>query len=1141
MTRLPAVFVALVVGCLLPAAAPATEVVELSADGVEYIDTAAVNTSGEVAGTASFGAGNPDTTRRAFRWQLGPGFTNLGVVGVCCGFNAASSALDINNAGLVAGSSTTSDQCFGQRGVVWTGGAATTLIDAFGSKRDDATCPMVKYSQADAINDAGLVAGSSPDQSCDRPYGRGRAFVAQPGSATPMPLPTSCTNQGDQARDINAAGDILILSSTGGADYSGGLYSAVTGSVTPLDLKPTRLNDGGVVVGTQPGLKAVRYENGTYTPLPPLEGLPYSHAAAVSNSGLVVGHSTDGPTEVATLWRGATPVDLNTLLPANAAFKLGTATDISDDGRYIVGEIQGSGQKARSYRLHLEDPLSVTLEAADVPNSDLVVVRVTVKNEGDGTVEQLATLGGHGIAVVPGVFPAGSAGQLALFRDSGGAWPSALASGASASRTFAFLSVEVGKVLLRGEFTGKSAGADVRDAEYAELSIEPEPGTAGPFAQMAAMQAFTTGAHNSLIDASRRWAEKRVKQMNALRKDVRKRWLGSAKGKPKIRLIDRAMAHMHGISPEEYVTQVPRGDVIKKGGAAKIAAARRAVTGADSPRAEARAEAKLGRVIRKQTLTSSESMAAYNRARIQTDNNVLWELYDEHLEKPAKDLYKAGGGTMRYLLQFGSYEGQAQIEMDLIRFAELTNRSIITEGIGWVWAHPIKAYEDTTALFRENVEEAEVARARREQFKRNLYVSDPEKAIFLQAQDDSFYLKHVLGAFIEAFDPTPGPVDALRWAGKQGQTKITRASIMAALSRKQGDKLAGRKVMEGVEDLGEGVKHADDFVFPSADPDELLKLDQLGKKGGAGMREQRIAEQINREMSEQLQKEFPHVDLEVGVSYKTKKNFDPVGSLPKPQAFSEKILDPRSIQVLGAPPEALGKKLIFKPTHPLQTTKGWDQLPAIQKRADIELYKLHLDQWLNLHKRNPAGKTGDWKKAVGQRHKIEFGGGHTVELELELHPLGKDALEVRAKYMAIDGTVIHDGKPLSIGSDWDPLVLVNAKNAGKKLEGEIERRALEIWNQKAVKAQKEFGFRSGGHGATMHGDDVTPQQWTKFARLAGVTLNPVEQLHFEALVAKRAGLPVGTKIFPAALQANEHVVRTTVSDTYVGPLGQIFD
>ncbi|MEA2386106.1 MAG: hypothetical protein QOJ22_280, partial [Thermoleophilaceae bacterium] len=676
--------------------------------------------------------------------------------------------------------------------------------------------------------------------------------------------------------------------------------------------------------------------------------------------------------------------------------------------------------------------------------------------------------------------------------------------------------------------------AEVRDAEYAEISIEANPGPAGALEQMAGIEAFATGAHNVLLDASREFAKKRVKQMQALGKGVRKRWLGSANGKPKIRMIDRAMAHMHGMSPEEYVTQVPRGDVVRKGGAARIAAARRAVAGADSPRAEARAHAELGRVVRKQTLTSSESMAAYNRARMLTDNNELWKIYDEYGEKPAKELWKNGGGALRGLLQLRSYEGRQQIEADLVRFAILNEQSF-KEG-GWVWADPVKAVDDSMFVFRENVAEAETFRARRAQLKRDLYVSDPEKAIYLKAEEDSLYGAQVLRGFIELFDPTPGPVEVLTWAGKKGALKVSRGSIMAALANRQGDKLVGGKIMEGVEDLGEGVRHADDFVFSK---EGVLGLDQIGRKGGAGMREQRIAEQINREVTADLAREFPNVDIEFAMSYKAKKDYDPVGALAKPQAFSEKTLDPRSIQILGAPPEGLGKLVIFHPKHPTQNA-GWKNLPEVQQKADLELFNLHYDQWINFNKRNPAGKTAEWKKAIGEKRQIDFGGGHTVELELEKHRLGKNAFEIRASEMSIDGTLIHKGKAASIGGDLDPLVAVNAKT-GKKLEGEIERRALELWNQKAIKAQKDFGFRSGGHGATMHGDDVTPQQWAKFAKLAGVHLSPAEQLRFEALVVKRAGLPAGTKIFPASLRTNEHLLRTTITDTYVGPLGQIFD
>lgn len=54
-------------------------------------------------------------------------------------------------------------------------------------------------------------------------------------------------------------------------------------------------------------------------------------------------------------------------------------------------------------------------------------------------------------------------------------------------------------------------------------------------------------------------------------------------------------------------------------------------------------------------------------------------------------------------------------------------------------------------------------------------------------------------------------------------------------------------------------------------------------------------------------------------------------------------------------------------------------------------------------------------------------------------------------------------------------------------------------------------------------------------------MTPEEQRAFEALVVARAGLPQGTKILPAGLTANEHLVRTATSDTWLGPLGTVLE
>jgi Ca2+-binding RTX toxin-like protein len=818
----------------------------------------------------------------------------------------------------------------------------------------------------------------------------------------------------------------------------------------------------------------------------------------------------------------------------------GPGNDVIDCG---AGDDSVIDVEAGDKLTNCEGKLEVLLKTADLPGSDLFTVTVELFNTTTAYVTGIFPKAGIGLVQVPDVFAVADAGAVIKMGDSGEMYPGALAPGARFTRTFTFLTVKPGRVLLQAEVEAtRGDGSKSRDAEYADVGITAEDDdVSDTLERMGAIEAFSTSAYDTQVQSSREWATERAKRMRAaLPAKAEKLWLGTSKGDPKVRRLDEAMAHMHGMSPEELATAVPRGDVIKKGGQRKIDEARRAVLNADSGKEEEQAKARLRRVRAAQTLTSSESMAAYNKARMQTDNNELFKIYDDYAEKPAKELWQAGGGVFKYLLNAGSYAGRQQIEADLIRFAELNDQSF-REGM-WVFSSPGESYTAVTEQFRENVEQAEVARSKREQLKRAYYLTDPEKAIYLKAQDDSWYAAQVLRYFVEEFTPSPSAKllgKEITWGGKAAKSKSARASVVMAEAVKHGDATVGRQVYNGAEDLGEGVKHADDFIFPSADPKDLLKLDQIGKQGGAGIRDQRVAEQINREVTEDLKREFPGTDIEFNMFYRPKKDYEPVGALAKPQAFGEKTLDPRSIEILGAPADGLGKLVIFKPDHPA-STKGWAGLSSIEKKADLDLYKLHLDQWVNFNKRKPAGKTADWKPALDKKTKIDFGGGHSVEVKLEKKKLGKDAYEIRATEMHVDGTQIHKGKPASIGGDLDPLMAINAKT-GTKLKGEIERRALELWNQKSVKAQKELGFRSGGHGATGHGDDVTPAQWAKFAKYAAVHMTPDEQLVFEALVVARAGLPAGTKILPAGIKANEHLVRTTTSDTWLGPLGTVLD
>jgi hypothetical protein len=1011
---------ALLLSCL-PATALGAEAVELSAEGVEYIDVAAVNNSGEVAGTASFGAGNPDTTRRGYRWQGGSGFTNLGVVGVCCGFNAGSGASDINNGGLVSGSSTTSDQCFPGRGVVWTGSAPTTLIDAFGAKQDNATCPMVYSSNGKAINDAGLVAGTSPDQSCSRLYGRGRAFVAQAGSSTPTALPTSCSNQGgDQGWDINAAGDVLIFSSTSGAEYSGGLYSAATGGVTTLNLKPAAehgLNDTGVVVGEELGkLTAVRYDNGTYTPLPPLPGFPYSHAAAVSNTGEVVGWSTDGPNLVATLWRGGTPVDLNTLLPAGAPFKLGTAVDISDDGRYIVGEIQGSGQKARAYRLEVPEPLSVSLVAGRPGTNDLFAMQLKVAN---GGAEPIDLRFPSGMGVVQADVPGRPRLGLSPYFAPAPPYPGSLPGKGASAHVLVFEVLSPGAATLLTRVIGKDADGTEQAADTA-LRVDSELRPMTEFETHASV----VGGLALLMDQVGNARDTAVAGLtDSVRKEI-------AKGGKKNRGLLRASAFERGFAlslgmKENALSWLTRFQRLERArpepGYGELAS----IFVADGAKAFGnQLQKRMGETGNKLVVGPALFWRDYVlRGKDGGGQRVMWELMSMAAEGAVK-----GGGYLGEAGKFYAHPFAANAEL---------------------WREVPKLYEEYSAQIAKSIGETELKAIRWG----NLANEHPRQAMSQFTEALGRIEANILA---DAFD------DLLQDKALDAVKKFTKA---AKAVDEGGDLLGGQRMTRRL-----------------ADPKGtfLARNGTVTNKPMPGLGNITPAQaDFMSTTTKRINDKFD-VDIELQLRGVNGYSADIKGGVGKVEAIPTKNLKVEDMQ-LGAPGEWLGQPAVYLPKKP----KGFDKLPAPERenlQLRIDEKTLEYKQFHGLAS-DPTGKTAKVKKMLkAGGAEVELGSNYKARIQLETTQKGGATL-LQYKRLEVNGKPVFDHRkgPRAIVSDFDFHALIDRKtgrNLPAAIRGQVELELMNEFSKAAHDGLIPFGF----HGWTHSGFDLASKDFRHVAK-----------------------------------------------------------
>ncbi len=240
-------------------------------------------------------------------------------------------ASGVNNAGQIVGQILGSSQR-GQA-ALWSGPALTL------------TSLNTPYTYATAINAAGQIVGN----------GENTAFLWNGSSATNLAV---VNNGWSTASAINNAGEAV-----GNVNYAGDVYTQLNGFTTSVAAawKGTNLtllnslggnysdayaiNNAGVIVGVSTpasnvGEIATEWNGTTATALGSLGG-NQSYAYAINNAGVVVGASTNAAdVTLATLWKGTTAINLNTLLNpalAQAGWVLQSARGINNEG-WIVGD-----------------------------------------------------------------------------------------------------------------------------------------------------------------------------------------------------------------------------------------------------------------------------------------------------------------------------------------------------------------------------------------------------------------------------------------------------------------------------------------------------------------------------------------------------------------------------------------------------------------------------------------------------------------------------------------------------------------------------------------------------------------------------------------------------------------------------------
>lgn len=295
--------------------APMYAVTDLGTFGGTFSAALHINASSQIVGAATL----PNGVLHPFIYDNGQLF-DIGTLGGNDGL-----ASSINDAGEIIGQA---DNAQGLRRGFLYRNAMMTEIPTLGGHE----------SRAGGINALGQIVGRARI-----PNGREHAYLYENGQMFDLGTLGGSTSWANQ---INAAGQIA-----GGSHSlpSENWHAFIRDNGVMTDLGTLGgdwavafdLNDVGQAVGwsyivsTGP-YRATLWSNNAITDLGTLGG--ESIAYAISNTGKIVGHAfTADNQQHAFLINGGPIQDLNDLIPADSGWELSIATDISEDGRKIVG------------------------------------------------------------------------------------------------------------------------------------------------------------------------------------------------------------------------------------------------------------------------------------------------------------------------------------------------------------------------------------------------------------------------------------------------------------------------------------------------------------------------------------------------------------------------------------------------------------------------------------------------------------------------------------------------------------------------------------------------------------------------------------------------------------------------------------
>ena len=240
-----------------------------------------------------------------------------------------------------------------------------------GGIRDLGTLPGGDYSAAYAINDSGVVVGTSNTATTTHAF----SWTSAQGLTDLGTLPGA---NASSALAINNQGQIVGSSGDHAALWSGGTIQDI-GTLGGATSEAHGINNSSAVVGvsdTSSGPHAFLWQNGAMQDLGLLSGDTSSHADHINDTGMVVGASQGSGGIRAFVWTSA-----GGMQPLASAGTYSEAFDINNAGQ-VVGE-EASALGTRAFLWTAKDGLIDLNEAvSNLPNDTVLIGAFSINEKG---------------------------------------------------------------------------------------------------------------------------------------------------------------------------------------------------------------------------------------------------------------------------------------------------------------------------------------------------------------------------------------------------------------------------------------------------------------------------------------------------------------------------------------------------------------------------------------------------------------------------------------------------------------------------------------------------------------------------------------------------------------------------------------